>query len=93
MIKFSDLSEQQVQEIREAFAKREDVEPIYSYALPKKCLSCNVPDYPNDLSAMHRIIFGMDDDLLTKYLSSLTVAYLTTGAVFFFVAISIFSLL
>ena len=36
----------------------------WSYALPKKCTGCGVPEYPSDLNAMH----GAEKVLNTKAL-------------------------
>jgi len=74
MIKFSDLDQRQVQEISEAFAKREgvwrdDIPVMKFYAgSPPKQIGVR-STRPNDLpcyhrckNAMGRIIEGMDDD-------------------------------
>jgi len=75
MIKqFSDLPEQQVQEICEAFAIRggalkitEEITEAFGLVKTYSSLSCDWPDYPNDKNAMGRIIEGMDDNTITEY--------------------------
>jgi len=82
-MKLSDLPEQQVQEICEAFAKMEGVYkniPVYkkiwnsSYTDYREVQdgyrnprSDELSDYPNDKNAMGRIIAGMDDNTITEY--------------------------
>jgi hypothetical protein len=83
MIKFSDLDQRQVQEISEAFAKREgvwrdDIPVMKFYAgSPPKQIGVR-STRPNDLpcyhrckNAMGRIIEGMDDDEVIKYIRTL----------------------
>jgi hypothetical protein len=71
-MKFSDLTEEQVQEICAAFAIREFNCEGVSMGLcwrvvrdnkgdPEQEALCDCPDYHSDLNAMHRIIEGMDD--------------------------------
>ena len=50
---------------RIAIAKACGVSPLWSTALPVRAIHCNVPDYLNDLNAMHeaeRAVFGNDWD-------------------------------
>jgi hypothetical protein len=75
-MKFSDLTEQQVQEICEAFAKMEGMTPPFKMMCgfapcPKQFHLCyydttngmtKVSDYPNSLDAMHCIIEGLKGD-------------------------------
>jgi len=83
-MKFSDLTERQVQEISEAFAIREfgrdGVHAGFcwfavrdSHGDPAQEAFCDCPDYPNDKNAMGRIIVGMTYSTeLYRYHSYLT---------------------
>ncbi len=68
MIKqFSDLPEQQVQEICEAFAKREGYGRINENDWERPdghgyLFASQLPAYPNSLDDMHRVIKGLDRD-------------------------------
>lgn len=43
----------------------------WSYALPKKCVGASVPDYLNDLNAMHEAEKVLTEDQREQYLNSL----------------------
>lgn len=42
-------------EKRVALAKLDGIKEVWSYALPKRVIRCDVPDYLNDLNAIHRL--------------------------------------
>jgi len=82
-MKLSDLTEQQVQEICEAFAKRDgswrDDIPVMRHYYGghdqqigvRSTRPSELSDYPNDKNAMGRIIAGMDEDTCLKYVKEL----------------------
>jgi len=73
MIKFSDLSPEQVQEIIEEFAKRDGFKENKSFLfsifpwIMGDDLFKRLPDYAIDKNAMGRIIEGMDEHQFYKY--------------------------
>ncbi len=75
MIKFSDLTPEQVQEICEAFAIREgwrfETNPMSGIRFgvhdDQAVYDLGVSDYPNDKNAMGRIIEGMSVDEVMEY--------------------------
>jgi len=82
MIKFNDLTPEQVQEISDAFAIREFgcdgvhagicwIVVLDSHGDPKLEAFCDCPDYPNCKNAMHRIIEGMNESQKVEYAQSL----------------------
>jgi hypothetical protein len=73
------LTEQQIRDICEAFAEREFgsiAKDVYSYdgakipytvAIDTSNTMHKIPDYANDMNAMHRIIVGMDSLTLAEH--------------------------
>lgn len=71
-MKFSDLTEKQVQEICEAFAKREgwircSLDDWYYSSSGARAKYDKHFAYTTDLNAMHRIIVGMDEFEIISY--------------------------
>jgi hypothetical protein len=81
MIKFSDLTEQQVHEICVAFAKREGIDTsteLWNLGGERMAIF-ERPDYPNSLDDMHRIIVGMGEEQGYRFGFFLTRAIKVSG--------------